>query len=241
MKAFLLAAGHGTRLRPLTDEMPKCLLPIRGTPMLAIWFELCRQHGIDEVLINLHSHAQKVRDFLATTDWGVQVRLYEEPTLLGSAGTLAANRAWVQSEPSFWVFYADILTNVDLTRMARFHLQHQACATLGACRVPDPTRSGIIVASEDGLVQEFIEKPENPPGNLAFGGILLARQEFLQGIPGRVPADIGRDVLPGLANRMFVHEISEYHLDIGTSASYLSAQSAWPGLKVSAATVSNVR
>lgn len=236
MKAFLLAAGHGTRLRPLTDQMPKCLVPIRGTPILAIWFELCRRHGIDEVLINLHSQSQKVRDFVATTDWDVQVRFSEEPTLLGSAGTLAANQAWVESESSFWVFYADILTSANLTGMASFHGRHQGLATLAACRVPDPTRSGIIVADEDGLVQEFIEKPQDPPGNLAFGGILLARPEFLLGIPRRVPADIGRDVLPSMVDRMFVHEIGEFHLDIGTSASYLSAQTAWPGLPATVAT-----
>ena len=124
MKAFLLAAGHGTRLRPLTDRIPKCLLPIRGVPLLAIWLEICRRYGVDEVLVNLHSQSEMVRDFLAKTHLDIRVRLFEEPILLGSAGTLRANRAWVASEPSFWVFYADILTTANLTRMADFHRQH---------------------------------------------------------------------------------------------------------------------
>src|SRR6266496_1813946 len=108
MKAFLLAAGEGTRLRPITNSIPKCLVPIRRQPLLGIWLELCRESGIDEVLINLHSHGDSVRQFLAEDDCGVRVTLSEEPVLLGSAGTIAANRAWVESDAHFFVFYADV-------------------------------------------------------------------------------------------------------------------------------------
>jgi mannose-1-phosphate guanylyltransferase len=233
VKAFLLAAGHGTRLRPLTDRIPKCLVPIRGVAILSIWLEICRRHGIDEVLLNLHSQPQMVRDFLVKPPIDIRVRLFDEPTLLGSAGTLRANRTWVESETSFWVLYADILTTANLTRMADFHRQHQSVATLGVCRVPDPTRSGIVVVNEDFLVRQFIEKPNIPPGNLAFGGILLARPELLEIIPEGGPADLGRDVLPRLVNRMFAHEITEYHVDIGMPESYLFAQTSWPGLAAS--------
>jgi len=230
MKAFLLAAGHGTRLRPFTDRIPKCLVPVRGVPLLAIWLEICRRYGVDEVLVNLHSHAQKVRDFLAKSRTDIRVRLFEEPNLLGNAGTLRANRAWVESESSFWVFYADILTTANLARMARFHEQHQSAATLGVCPVSDPRRSGIAVIDKGGVVRQFIEKPENPPGNLAFGGILLARPELLDSIPQNGSADLGHDVLPRLVNRMFAYLITDYHLDIGTEESYLAAQTGWPGL-----------
>jgi len=88
LKAFLLAAGHGTRLRPITDAIPKCLVPIRGVPLLAIWLRLCQQFGIDDVLINVHAHAAAVQDFLRQNANGVQTRVVEEPELLGSAGTL---------------------------------------------------------------------------------------------------------------------------------------------------------
>jgi len=233
VKAFLLAAGHGTRLRPLTDQLPKCLVPIRGVPLLAIWLEICRRYGVDEILVNLHSQSQMVRDFLAKTHMDIRVRLFEEPILLGSAGTLQANRTWVASESSFWVFYADILTTANLTRMADFHRQHQGVATLGVCRVADPSRSGIVVMDEGGAVRQFIEKPENPPGNLAFGGILLARPELLESVPEEGTADLGRDVLPRLVNRMFAYVITDYHLDIGTPKSYSAAQTGWPGLAVS--------
>src|SRR5579864_2584802 len=107
MKAFLLAAGHGTRLRPLTDHIPKCLVPIRGIPMLAIWLASCKKLGITDVLINLHAHADVVRTFLRELeDRNVSVQVAEEKQLLGSAGTLRANRSWVEGEELFWVFYA---------------------------------------------------------------------------------------------------------------------------------------
>src|SRR5882757_9625601 len=105
MKAFLLAAGSGTRLRPLTDNMPKCLVPVAGRPMLAIWFDACRAAGITELLINLHAHADQVRKFVAIHAHGLKVVLAEEPDLLGSAGTLRANRRWLEGESEFWVLY----------------------------------------------------------------------------------------------------------------------------------------
>jgi mannose-1-phosphate guanylyltransferase len=183
--------------------------------------------------VNLHYQSQIVRDFLARTQLDLRVRLFEEPTLLGSAGTLRANRAWVACEPSFWVFYADVLTTANLARMEDFHRQHQGVATLGVCRVADPRRSGIVEVDQGGTVRQFIEKPENPPGNLAFGGILLARPELLESVPEEGPADLGHDVLPGLVNRMFAYPITEYHLDIGTPESYAAAQAGWPGLTLS--------
>ena len=133
MKAFLLAAGHGTRLRPLTDRIPKCLVPIRGVPLLSIWLEICHRYGVDEVLVNLHAQPEAVRHFLAQNPVQVDVRLFDEPVLLGSAGTVRANREWVGSESSFWIFYADLLTTVNLSRMADFHQRRDGVATLGVC------------------------------------------------------------------------------------------------------------
>ncbi len=230
MKAFLLAAGHGTRLRPITNSIPKCLVPIRGIPLLGIWLELCRYHGIDEVLINLHSHARTVSEFVTSNSNGVKVQLSHEPTLLGSAGTLLANRDWVASEPCFWVFYADVLTTTNLSRMMDLHRQHEGAATLGVYEVTDPSRCGIAVVDESGIIQQFKEKPRILLGNLAFAGILIANPELLDVIPPYEPADLGFDVLPRLAGRMFAYTISDYLLDIGTMENYKAAQDSWPGL-----------
>src|ERR1035438_711872 len=110
MKAFLLAAGNGTRLRPLTDTIPKCMVPIQGMPLLGIWLEWCRHNGIDEVLINVHAHPDAVAAYLGG-EFGVKVTISEEKELLGSAGTLLANREFVEGEEEFAVLYADVLTN----------------------------------------------------------------------------------------------------------------------------------
>jgi mannose-1-phosphate guanylyltransferase len=231
MKAFLLAAGHGTRLRPITNNIPKCLVPIRGEPMLAIWLKVCQNLGITEVLINLHAHADTVLAFLQQT-WqsGVRVHLSEEKQLLGSAGTLHANRSWVESEDLFWVFYADVLHRADLRAMLRMHRQHGLAATLGVYEVPDPSRCGVVTTNEDGVIEAFVEKPAHPASNLAFSGLMIGTRAVLDAIPNGIPTDIGFHVLPKLTGRMLAFPIHDYLVDIGTLENYRRAQVTWPGL-----------
>jgi mannose-1-phosphate guanylyltransferase len=228
VKAFLLAAGHGTRLRPLTDTVPKCLLPIRGTPMLEIWLQLCQRFSITEVLLNLHSHAALVRDFLSTrSNPHLEVNLVEESVLLGSAGTLRANRNWVGNDECFWIFYADVLASPDLAGMLRFHRECNPIATLGVYEVPDPSRCGIVTVASDGRVKKFVEKPTQPDGNLAFSGLMIGTPSLLDAIPLRSPVDIGFHLLPQLADRMIAYRLSDYVLDIGTHDNYQLAQRTW--------------
>ena len=231
MKAFLLAAGHGTRLRPYTDKLPKCLLPIRGIPMLKIWLDLCRQYGITDVLVNTHAHASAVKEFVNRWKDGVRVAVVEETELYGSAGTLAANREWVEHDDAFWVFYADVLTNTDLAAMLAIH-QSRFLATLGLYSVPDPQRCGIATLDAESTIVNFVEKPRNPTTNLAFAGLMLATPRLLDFIPQTHGADIGFDVLPRLAGRMRGYRIPEFVLDMGTLENYESAQRLWPGSRV---------
>lgn len=229
MKAFLLAAGNGTRLRPLTDKVSKCLLPIRGVPLLEIWLNNCKAAGITDVLVNTHAHAGVIRQFAAEQKTGVRMCIAEEPELLGSAGTLAANREFVAGEESFFVLYADVLTNVDLSRMLAFHLDKHLAATLGVYQVPDPSRCGIVTVDENAVIQDFVEKPTQPAGNWAFAGVMVAGLELFDFLPAHCPADIGFDVLPGMVGKMAAYKISEYLLDIGTTSNYRHAQQSWPG------------
>lgn len=230
MKAFLLAAGHGSRLRPLTDRTPKCLLPIRGEPMLDIWLRICKKAGIDQVLINVHAHAAQVREYLGAHPFGGFVTVHEEAQLLGSAGTLRENRGWIGNDQLFWIFYADVLTNVDLHRFALFQQANPSISTIGVTRVLTPSRCGIITCTEDGLVRTFVEKPKNPLGDLAFSGIALVENSLLSHIPVSGAADIGFHVMPNLVRRMKAYEIQEFLMDIGTLENYRSAQESWPGL-----------
>jgi mannose-1-phosphate guanylyltransferase len=230
MKAFILAAGNGTRLRPLTDSVPKCLLPIQGVPLLEIWLNNCKAAGIDDVLVNAHAHAEAVKQFAATQKSGVRVSIVEERQLLGSAGTLAENRAFVVGEEAFFVLYGDVLTNVDLRRMLAFHRQKNLSATLGIYQVPDPTRCGVVTVDEHNVIQEFVEKPAQPTSNWAFSGLMIAGQDIFDFLPDWTPADIGFDVLPKMVGKMAGYRISEYLIDIGTLENYRIAQQSWPGL-----------
>jgi len=231
MKAFLLAAGNGTRLRPITDKIPKCLVPIQGMPMLSIWMKVCQQLGITDLLINLHAHADVVRTFLQESkEENVRVHVTEERQLLGSAGTLRANRKWVEGEDLFWVFYADVLHRADLPAMLHLHREHDLAATLGVYEVPDPSRCGIVTTNSQGVIENFVEKPTHSTGNLAFSGLMIGTPELLDVIPDSVPADIGFHVLPKLTGQMLAFPIKDYLIDIGTLANYQQAQATWPGL-----------
>jgi len=199
--------------------------------MLQIWLDACSRFGIDEVLINVHAHAEAVHEFLRKHPHGGKVQVVEETKLLGSAGTLLENRDWVGFDDFFWVFYADVLNRVDFSAMLRVHQARRPAATLGAYHVPEPSRCGILDVAEDDTVIDFVEKPIRPRGNLAFSGLLLGTQLLLDAIPAKQPSDLGFDVLPQLVGKMVVYPISSYLLDIGTIENYEIAQRTWPGLR----------
>jgi mannose-1-phosphate guanylyltransferase len=206
------------------------MVPIRGVAMLDIWLEICERAGIHEVLINLHAHSELVRAALQQSKSGVKVHLSEEPVLLGSAGTLVCNRDWVATEPYFWVLYADVLTNANLSEMFQFHIKSGLAATIGSYRVRDPSRCGVVTFDTDFLVQEFVEKPTHPRSDWAFSGLMIATPMLLDSIPSHLPADLGFDVLPRLAGRMRAYPIFDYLTDVGTMENYETAQRTWPGL-----------
>jgi len=132
MKAFLLAAGIGSRLRPLTDTMPKCMLSVGDQPLLDIWLDEFDRAGVDEVLVNLHHLPAVVQAHLAARSGPPAVRTCFEPELLGSAGTLLANRRWIDGEEFFLACNADNLTDFDLRSLIDAHRAHAPLATLGA-------------------------------------------------------------------------------------------------------------
>jgi mannose-1-phosphate guanylyltransferase len=229
MKAFLLAAGNGTRMSPLSRHTPKCLLPIRGVPLLDIWLQACHAAGISDVLINVHAHAGQVRDYLAQHSNGVGLHLAEETQLLGSAGTLAHNFAFVAGEEEFFVLYGDVLAEIDLRDMLCFHRRQGLPATLAVHQAPDPQRCGVVHLDSEGVICEFEEKPAQPRGNLVFSGIMIASPKVIALIPPHRPADIGFHLLPRLVGAMAAYRLCGFLLDIGTPERYQAAQSSWPG------------
>ena len=230
MKAFLLAAGKGTRLRPLTYEVPKCLVPIKGIPLLGIWFDLCRVHGISEVLVNLHHLHRQVNEFIENNTVRLNITTFYEERLLGSAGTVLANRNFVSKEKSFFVIYTDNLTNMNLSNMLEFHSQHNGVLTVGLFRTSLPEECGIAEIDRNNVIRSFVEKPINPTSNLANAGIYIAGEKLFDYIPAKEVADFGRDVLPRLAGRMYGYVINEYFTDIGSHRNYELANEEWKGL-----------
>ena len=143
------------------------------------------------------------------------MHLVHEPALLGSAGTLAENRAWLAGEPCFLVVYADNASTVALRELVGEH-RANAVATLGLFRVPDPERRGVVEMDSAGTVTGFVEKPAHPRSNLAWAGLLVGTPALLDAVPPQRPCDLGHHVLPRLLGRMRGVAIRGYHADVGT-------------------------
>jgi mannose-1-phosphate guanylyltransferase len=236
MKAFLLAAGLGKRLRPLTSDRPKCLVPIAGKPLLHYWLSLCRRCGVRDLLVNVHHQADMVQQYLrGLNDQSVEITVFPERRLLGSGGTVAANASFVRGQRDFFVLYADNLTNIDLNALLRFHRSHDGMATMGLFRTPAPEQCGIVELDASGVVTSFQEKPARPRSDLANAGVMVFDPEVFSHMPGEEVFDLGHDVLPGLAGRMHGYVIQEYLQDIGTIEKYLDALMNWRGFEESRA------
>lgn len=233
MKAFLLAAGYGTRLRPLTDTIPKCLIPIQGKPLMGWWMDLFAEHGVTEVLINTHYLAQPVRSFIEK--WNREMKTpkltecYEE-TLLGSGGTVAANRGFVGKDEEFMICYADNLTDINLTAFREFHHMHSGVLSMALFYTNLPEQCGIAALDEKGRIVEFEEKPLKPKSNLANAGLYIARKEIFHYLPEKNrQLDFGKDVLPLLVGKMYGWQAEGYLLDVGTMENYEKANREWHG------------
>jgi len=231
MKAFLLAAGEGTRLRPFTFHTPKCLIPIGGIPLLEIWYRQLERIGIREVLINTHHLHEKVARFIQGFKTPVQTRITFEPQLLGSAGTIAKNRAFVEKEPYFWIIYVDSVTTLNLQELLQLHLEKKPLLTLALFHTPVPQDSGIVSLDKEGRIIQFIEKPKNPPTDLSNTGIMIASPQILDAIPNKIPCDLSYDVLPHLIGQMYGKVTEAFFIDIGTIERYQEAIRKWNDIK----------
>lgn len=227
MKAFLLAAGLGTRLRPLTDVVPKCLVEVGGRPMLDIWLDALADAGVDDVLVNTHHLAGLVEQHVAARSGRPVVHLRHEPELLGSAGTLVTHREFVAAEDMFLAINADTLTDVDLRQLVDVHRGSGALATLTVFSAARPSECGIVEVSEGRMVG-FVEKPAHPTSDLANAGIYAFSPAVLAEIPEPLPRDIGFDLLPRLVGSAAVYPLgTSVVLDIGTPAALERARDVW--------------
>lgn len=230
MKAVLLAAGLGTRLRPLTDSVPKCLVPIGERTLLDVWLDALGDLGVDEVLVNTHHLAPQVQAHVAGLHGGPPVRLLHEETLRGSAGTLRAARGLLADDPWFLAVNADNLTDYDLGALVAAHEARGdgVLATLTAFRAPRPSACGILEVDDAGRLVGFEEKPARPRSDLANAGLYAFSREILDLVDGPDPCDIGTHLLPRLVGRAQVVSVGDAYLrDIGTLEALAEARATW--------------
>ena len=228
MKAFLLAAGVGSRLRPITNTTPKCMVVIDDRPLLDIWLDALDRAGVDEVLVNLHHLPDVVRRHLAERPASHVIRTSFESELLGSAGTLLANREWVEGEDFFLTCYADNLTDFDLRSLIDAHSENGEIATLTVFHSENPSAGGVVELDAVGRVIGFAEKPSEPVSDLTNAGMYAFNPSVIDEIDGRLPSDIGYDLLPRLVGRAQAVLVEGYFRDVGTTDAYRRAREEWP-------------
>lgn len=236
MKAMVLAAGEGTRLRPLTLNMPKPMVPVRERPALEYIVAWLSYHGIKQIAMNLHHCPDVIPDHFGDgSDFGVQLTYSRETKILGTAGGAKKLSAFLDSP--FVLVYGDVLTDLNLTDMLEAHANRPAGTrlTMSLYHVPNPTECGIVRLDESGRVREFVEKPEENQvfSDLASAGILIVEPKILDLVPEGTHFDFGNDVFPRLlADDVPVYgwvlPETAYLLDIGSHEKHEFAQQTWP-------------
>jgi mannose-1-phosphate guanylyltransferase len=233
VRVLLLAGGLGTRLRPLTDTVPKCLVPIAGRPLLDYWLDRFGEAGLRQIRINTHHLPDAVRAYIARTNAAGLFSMSEayEPKLLGSAGTVSANRDLANGAREVLIIYADNLSDVDLEAMRAFHRGHGDPLTMMLFRAPRPENCGIPTLDAQNRIVEFVEKPKHPKSDLANAGLYVLSADAYREVADLGAFDFGFDVLPRFVGRMRGWHWPGYHLDIGTYEAWERAQADLPYLR----------
>ncbi len=231
MRAMVLAAGLGTRLRPVTYAMPKPMVPVLNRPVMEHSVRLLARHGFSEAIANLHWFPETIEDHFGDgSDFGIELTYSREEHLLGTAGGVR-NAAGFLGD-SFLVVAGDALTDLDFAAMREFHESHDGIATMATKRVADTDQYGVVIAGEDGRIQGFQEKPDPAEAlsDLANTCIYMFRAEIFDYFPepGTSKAagpddpagftDWAMDVFPALLENdvpFYSHEIGAYWNDIG--------------------------
>ncbi len=221
MKAMILAAGEGMRLRPLTLNLPKVLAPLNGVPLLQVTLEWLRRHGVRQVAINLCHLGPKILDFCSDgSRFDLRITYSQEEAPLGTAGGVKRMAGFF--DQTFIVVYGDVLTNLDLSRMMRWHKLKRGVATIAVHRVINPWQSGVVRLNQHEQIVEFVEKPrlKTEPGCLTNGGVYILNKSILDYIPDDGYCDFGYDVFPllissGIPIHAYILGDEEYLIDIG--------------------------
>lgn len=224
MKAMILAAGVGSRLEPLTRNLPKPLVPIVNKPVMEHIIELLREHGVDEVVMNIHYLGHMIRDYFGDgSRYKVKIHYSEEERLWGTAG--GVKRVASHFDDTFLVVGGDDLADIDITKLVAFHKRNRAIATIALSLVEDPSQFGIALANERGRITRFLEKPKTEAifSNSANTGVYVFEPEILDLIPSNEVYDFGMHVFPKLLQLrkpFYGYLTASYWSDVGHLESY---------------------
>ena len=229
IKALLLAAGYGTRLKPITNKIPKCLVEVNKKPMLEHWFLKLEDLGIKEILINTHYLNEKVKNFLNQRPPSkLKVTNIYEPNLRGTARTLIDNYKFFKNSTILFI-HADNFTKSDLKGLVNEFLNRpkNCLLTMLTFRTQEPSKCGVVNLDENGIVKEFFEKVESPPSNIANGAVYLFDFTLIDWINknSNNPKDFSCDILPLLMNKINTWKVDKEYIDIGTPQALIKANS----------------
>ncbi len=231
LKALLLSAGFGTRLRPLTYTTPKCLVEINKQPLLHIWLDKLEELNFHSTLINTHYLSDKV--YKSIEGWkNKNLRVYTtfEENLLGTAGTLVKNLEFFRDSRGL-IIHADNLTTDSLSNLLDAHENRPngTLLTMLTFETNNPRECGIVEIDGNNILKNFHEKVENPPGNLANGAVYAFSEDFIEYLfkMQKTIEDISNDLIPLLSNRIFTYKTTSSFLDIGNHANLKKANEFW--------------
>jgi mannose-1-phosphate guanylyltransferase / phosphomannomutase len=231
MRAVLMAGGSGTRLRPLTCDLPKPMVPLLNRPIAEHIINLLKRHGIDEVIATLHYLPDVLRDYFQDgSEFGVRMSYaVEEQTPLGTAGCVKNVEELLTD--TFLVISGDSVTDFDLTQAIAFHRDRRSKATIVLKRVPNPLEFGVVITDENGRIRRFLEKPSTSEvfSDTVNTGIYILDPEVLQYIPKNKEADFSKDLFPKLLELdtpLYGYIADGYWCDVGSLDAYRVAQYA---------------
>lgn len=234
MIALLLAAGLGERLRPITNDIPKCLVPIGGRPLLDFWIESMISINISKIIINTHYHAKVVHEFIEQHQYKDKIEILYEPKLVGTGGTLREVAEIIKNQDVL-VAHSDNFCPLPMDDFINcFETRHNVIEiTMMTFRTETPASCGIVEIDDRGIVQKFHEKVLDPPGNLANGAVFILTNDTVQFVKkhNAMYLDFSKDILPHYMGRINTWENKLYHRDIGTPESYLQCLKDWEHLQ----------
>ena len=227
MKAVIMAGGAGTRLRPLTSNTPKPMLPVANRPMMEHVLLLLKKHGFEDIVVTLAVTPQAITNYFGDgSEFGVNIAYATEETPMGTAGSVL--NASDKLDERFLVISGDVLTSTDLSKVVAFHEEKKALATLGLKAMDNPLEFGIVITRDDGSIERFLEKPSwgEVFSDTVNTGVYVLEPEIFDFIDEGEEVDFSGDVFPALLEAkkpLFGYEMEGYWQDVGTLEAYTSA------------------